>query len=194
VTQPYIFLPFAQKFSFECTLFVETAGDPRGMLPAILKATTAVAKDLPIVNAMTFREAMLEELAGERSVAELLGSLSILGVVLAAVGLYAAVAYLVDRRTHELGIRMALGARRGDVLKLVLWQGLRLSAAGAAVGLAGAFAASRLMSRFIYGVTATDPLSYVASILVAISVAMLACYFPARRATKADPLVALRYE
>jgi ABC-type antimicrobial peptide transport system permease subunit len=115
-------------------------------------------------------------------------------MVLAAVGLYAAVAYLVNRRTRELGIRMALGARRGDVLKLVLWQGLRLSGAGAAVGLAGALAASRLMSGFIYGVAATDPLSYVASILAAMGVALAACYFPARRATKVDPLVALRYE
>ena len=125
---------------------------------------------------------------------ELLGSLSILGMCLAAVGLYAAVAYLVNRRTHELGIRMALGARRGDVLRLVLAQGLRLSAVGAAVGLAGALAASRLMARFIYGVTLTDPLSYLAGILVAVSVALAACYFPARRATKVDPLVALRYE
>ena len=164
------------------------------MLPAILKATTAVAKNLPIVNAMTFTEAMREELAGARSVAELLGSLSILGMFPAAVGLYAAVAYLVNRRTHELGIRMALGARRGDVLWLVLAQGLRLSGVGAALGLAGAFAASRLMSRFIFGVGATDPLSYVASTLIAISVALLACYFPARRATKVDPLEALRYE
>jgi predicted permease len=194
VTQPYAFLPFTQAFSLECTLFVETAGDPREMLPAILKATTAVAKNLPIVNAVTFRDSLREELAGERSVAELLGSLSILGMVLAAVGLYAAVAYLVNRRTRELGIRMALGARRGDVLKLVLWQGLRLSGAGAAVGLAGALAASRLMSGFIYGVAATDPLSYVASILAAMGVALAACYFPARRATKVDPLVALRYE
>jgi predicted permease len=192
--QPYLFLPLTQVFSGECTLFVETAHDPRGMIPTILKATTGAAKNLPIVNAMTFREAMREELAGERSVAELLGSLSILGMLLAAVGLYAAVAYLVNRRTHELGIRMALGARSGDVLRLVLAQGLRLSAAGAAVGLAGALAASRLMSGFIYGVTTTDPLSYVASILIAISVALLACYFPARRATKVDPLVALRYE
>ena len=125
---------------------------------------------------------------------ELLASLSILGMCLAAVGLYAAVAYLVNRRTHELGIRMALGARRGDVLRLVLAQGLRLSGAGAAVGLAGAFAASHLMARFIYGVTATDPLSYMASTLVAIGVALLACYFPARRATRVDPMAALRYE
>ena len=192
--QPYVFLPFTQVFSGECTLFVQTAGDPRGMTPAILKAAATVAKDLPIVNAVTFREMMREATAEERAMAELLGILSVLGMVLAAVGLYAAVAYLVNRRTHELGIRMALGARRGDVLKLVLGQGLRLSAAGAAVGLAGAFAASRLMSRFIYGVATTDPLSYVAGVLVAICVALLACYLPARRATKVDPLVALRYE
>jgi len=192
--QPYLFLPFTQVGSFECWLFVETASDPRGMLPAILKSTTAVAKNLPIVNAVTFRESMREVMAEERSMLELLGSLSILGMILAAVGLYAAVAYLVNRRTHELGIRMALGARRSDVLRLVLAEGLRLSGVGAAVGLAGAFAASRLMSRFIYGISATDPLSYVASTLVAIGVALLACYFPARRATRVDPLVALRYE
>jgi putative ABC transport system permease protein len=192
--QPYLFLPFTQVGSFECWLLVETAGDPRALVPTILKEAAAVAEHLPIVSAVTFKEHMHEVMARERSMAGLLASLSILGMFLAAVGLYAAVAYLVNRRTHELGIRMALGARRGDVLRLVLTQGLRLSGAGAAVGLAGAFAASRLMSRFIYGVTPTDPLSYVASILVAVSVALLACYFPARRATKVDPMVALRYE
>jgi ABC-type antimicrobial peptide transport system permease subunit len=192
--QPYLFLPFTQVFSGECTLFVETAADPRALISTILKETTAVAQHLPIVNAVTFREYMQEVLSEERSMAGLLASLSILGMFLAAVGLYAAVAYLVNRRTHELGIRMALGARRGDVLRLVLAQGLRLSGVGAAVGLAGAFAASRLMSQFIYGVTPTDPLSYVASIVVAISVALAACYFPARRATKVDPMAALRHE
>jgi putative ABC transport system permease protein len=192
--QPYLFLPFTQVGSLECWLLVETAGDPHALLPAILKETTAVAEHLPIVNAVTLREHMHEVMAGERSMAGLLASLSILGMFLAAVGLYAAVAYLVNRRTHELGIRMALGARRGDVLRLVLAQGLRLSAVGALVGLAGAFAASRLISRFIYGVAFTDPLSYAASTLVAISVALAACYFPARRATKVDPMVALRYE
>jgi len=192
--QPYLFLPFTQVFSGECTLLVETAADPRALVSAILKETAAVAKNLPIVNAVTFKEYMQEVLSEERSIAGLLASLSILGMFLAAVGLYAAVAYLVNRRTHELGIRMALGARRGDVLRLVLAQGLRLSVVGAAVGLAGAFAASRLMSRFIYGVTLTDPLSYLASILVAVSVALAACYFPARRATQVDPMAALRYE
>ncbi|MGD0125175.1 MAG: ABC transporter permease [Terriglobia bacterium] len=192
--QPYVFLPFTQVSSFECLLFVETAGDPRALIPAIVKEASSAAKNLPIVSAVTLREHMNEVMADDLAMANLLGSLSVLGMFLAAVGLYAAVAYLVTRRTHELGIRMALGARRGDVLKLVLAQGLRLSAAGAAVGLVGAFAASRLMSGFIYGVTATDPLSYAASTLLAISVALLACYIPARRATKVDPLVALRYE
>jgi len=192
--QPYLFLPFTQVGSWECSLLVETAADPRALVPAILQATGHVAKNLPIVNAVTLKEHMREATVSERSGAEVLGGLSVLGMVLAAVGLYAAVAYLVNRRTHELGIRMALGARRGDVLRLVLWQGLRLSGTGAAVGLVGAYAASRLMSGFIYGVAATDPLSYAAGTLVAISVALLASYFPARRATKVDPLVALRYE
>jgi len=192
--QPYLFLPFTQVGSLECYLFVETAGDPHAMIPTILKATAAVDSHLPIVNAVTFGEHMQEILAEERSMARLLAGLSILGMFLAAVGLYASVAYLVARRTHEVGIRMALGARRADVMSLVVGQGLRLAAVGAGVGLVAAFAASRLMTKFIYGVTPTDPLSYAASILVAVGVALLALYFPARRATKVDPIVALRYE
>jgi len=192
--QPYLFLPFTQNFSFECVLLVETAGDPRAFVRTILKETAAVDKHLPIVSAVTLRDYMRSVLDVERSMAGLLASLSILGMFLAAVGLYATVAYLVNRRTHEIGIRMALGARRAEVLRLVMAQGLRLSAAGAVIGLAGAVAASRLASGFIYGVRRTDPLSYVASILVAVGVALLASYFPARRATKVDPMVALRYE
>jgi putative ABC transport system permease protein len=192
--QPYLFLPFNQVFSAECLLFVETAGDPRAFVHDILKGTAAVDKHLPIVSAVTLRDYMREVLSEERSMAALLSGLSILGMFLAAVGLYAAVAYLVNQRTHEIGIRMALGARRSDVLALVLTQGLRLSGAGAVVGLAGALAGSRLMSQLIYGVPLTDPFSYAAATLVAISVALLASYFPARRAIKVDPMVALRYE
>ena len=192
--QPYLFLPFTQVGSFECVFFVETSADPRALVPNILKEAATLDKHLPIVDAVTFKEYMQEVLSGERSTASLLVCLSILGMFLAAVGLYAAVAYLVSRRTHEIGIRMALGARRGDLLRLVLAQGLGLSALGAAVGLAGALAASRLMSGFLYGVRPTDPLCYAASILVAISAALLASYIPARRATKVDPMVALRYE
>ncbi|MFZ0961246.1 MAG: ABC transporter permease [Terriglobia bacterium] len=192
--QPYLFLPFTQNFSFECVLLVETAGDPRAFVRTILKETAAVDKHLPIVSAVTLRDYMRSILDVERSMAGLLTSLSILGMFLAAGGLYATVAYLVNRRTHEIGIRMALGARRPDVLRLVMAQGLRLSAAGAGIGLPAAIVVSRLTSNFLYGVKPTDPLCYAASILVAVGVALLASYFPARRATKVDPMVALRYE
>jgi predicted permease len=192
--QPYLFLPFTQKFSFECVLFVETAGDPQNFVHDVLRATSAVDKHLPIVGVMTFRDYMRDVLSKERSMATLLAGLSILGMFLAAVGLYAAVAYLVSRRTHEIGIRMSLGAHRKDILRLVLGQGLRLSGVGTVVGLAGALAASRFMSGFIYGITPLDPLSYSTGIVVAIGVALLASYFPARRAAKVDPMVALRYE
>ncbi len=192
--QPYLFLPFTQVFSFEGMLFVETAGDPRALISTIVKEAAAVNKHVPIVNAITLQEHMRQFMAGERSAASLLASLSLLGMFLAAVGLYAAVAYQVSRRTHEIGIRTALGARRVDVLRLVLGQGLRLSAAGAAVGVVAAFAASRLLARFIYGIAPTDPGSYAASVFLAIGVAALASYFPARRATKVDPIVALKYE
>jgi putative ABC transport system permease protein len=192
--EPYLFLPSTQVFTSERVLFVETANDPRAAVQSIVKKAQAVDKKLPIVSAITMPEYMRNTISVERSMASLLGGLSLLGIFLAAVGLYGVVAYLVGRRTHEIGIRMALGARRADVLKLVLGQGLRLSAAGAAIGLVAAMAASRLMSSFLYGVRPTDPLCYVASILVAVGVALLASYFPARRAMKVDPVVALRYE
>ena len=192
--QPYLFLPFTQVFSFECRLLVETTSDPRDLAPSILKATTAVDRNLPIVGAMTLRTYMQQVLRQERTMAWLLLGLSILGMFLAAVGLFSTVAYAVSRRTHEIGVRMALGARRNQVMRLLLLQGLALSAGGALIGLAGALGASRLISQFVYGITARDPLSYTISVLVAIGVALLASYFPARRAMKVDPMVALRHE
>ena len=192
--QPYLFLPFTQVFSFECVLLVETAGDPGDLAPSILKATTAVDRNLPIVGAITLRNHMREVLAPELAMAWLLVGQSFWGMFLAAVGLFSTVAYAVSRRTHEIGVRMALGARRNDVMWLVLVQGLGLSAAGALLGLAGAVAASRMISQFVYGITARDPLSYTISVLVAIGVALLASYVPARRAMKVDPMVALRHE
>jgi ABC-type antimicrobial peptide transport system permease subunit len=110
------------------------------------------------------------------------------------VGLYGVVAYLVNRRTHEIGIRMALGARQGDVLRMVLGRGIRLGALGAAVGLVAAFAVAQVMSSRLYGVTPLDPLTYAASTAVVLAVALLASYLPARRATQVDPMAALRYE
>jgi putative ABC transport system permease protein len=124
----------------------------------------------------------------------LIGALAALAVALAAGGLYSLIAYTVAQRTHEIGIRLALGAERRDILWLVLRQGLRLAAVGIALGLAGAVVATRALRSLLFGVSPTDPLTFVAIPLLLALVALLACWFPARRATKVDPLVALRVE
>ena len=192
--QPYIFFPFSQMFSDETVFFVQTAGDPRSMVPSILGAARSVGGKLPVIDATTFADYASEWLGEERASVALLGGLSVLGMFLASVGLYAVVAYLVSRRTHEIGIRMALGARPADVLRLALGQGVRLAGCGVAIGLVAALAVSHLMVHRLYGIKPTDAPTYVAGAALAIIVAVAACWIPARRAMKIEPMEALRHE
>ncbi|MGH9718894.1 MAG: FtsX-like permease family protein [Bryobacteraceae bacterium] len=124
----------------------------------------------------------------------LLGSFAALALLLASAGIYAAVSYAVNRRTREIGVRMALGARPADVLREVMGQGLRVIAAGIAIGTAGAFALTRFISAYLFGVKATDPFAFAGAMLLLATVAAIACFVPARRATQVEPLIALRYD
>jgi ABC-type antimicrobial peptide transport system permease subunit len=153
-----------------------------------------VDKDVLIMLVMTLKQLMQTALWADKMPALLIGILALLGMFLATVGLYGVTAFVVSRRTHEIGIRMALGAQRNEVLEFVLAGSAKLTVAGILIGLAGALAASRVMSSYLYGVRPRDPAVFTLCSLTALIVALLAAYIPARWATKIDPIVALRYE
>jgi ABC-type antimicrobial peptide transport system permease subunit len=154
----------------------------------------AIDANQPIYDIKTMDERLARSLEARRFAATLLGVFAGLALLLAAIGLYGVIAYLVAQRSHEIGIRVALGASRADVLKLVLKQAIQLALLGVGVGLAAAFALTRLMASLLYGVSATDPLTFAAISVILTAVALTASYVPARRATRIDPMAALRYE
>jgi putative ABC transport system permease protein len=192
--EPYIYFPFAQEPLVGGTLIVETAGDPLLWVPAVKQQIRTLDKTAVVRQVFTGRSVIRADLYEQRMLAALVTGMSLLGMFLAAVGLYGVVTHLVNLRSHEIGIRMALGARRKDVLMLVLFQGLKLVLAGLVAGLGMAYAATRLMSGMLFGVTPTDPVALFGGASVACTVALLACCLPARRATMVDPMVALRHE
>jgi putative ABC transport system permease protein len=189
-----IYVPHTQNSWRAMALNVRTQGDPAAMINTIRNQIKAVDKDLAVANLQTMTSVLNRSIAPRRASMLMLAVFALIAVVLAAVGIYGVLAYAVSQRVHEIGIRMALGARVVDVLRLVIKEGMLLVLIGVAVGLTASFALTRWLASLLYGVSATDPLTFavVASLLVLI--ALLACYLPARRATKTDPLIALRYE
>jgi len=192
--QPTVFLLNAQTPRYVTFLVIRAATDPTTLAAAVRHEVRQVDRTQAITAVKTMEQYVGESVARPRLHAILLGAFAGLAMLLAAVGLYGVVAYTVTQRTHEIGIRVALGARRGDILRMVVGQGLALALTGVALGLAGAFAGSRLLATFLYGVSTTDPLTFVSAPSLLAVVALAACYFPARRATRVDPMAALRYE
>ena len=192
--QPFMYRPLSQSYSTRATLVVETAADPKAMLAPVQKAIHEIDSSVPVTDAETLEQYMRVPLFTAHLTGSLLGALGLLALSLAMAGLYAVVAYLVAHRTHEIGVRMALGAQRTDVLKLVVGQGLKLTLIGIAVGAGGGLVLARFLTSLLYGVTPTDPLTFIAVSLTFAAVALTASYIPARRAASVDPMVALRYE
>jgi predicted permease len=192
--QPIVYRPMRQQYAPFASLVVRTSGNPEAVLGAVRTHVQQIDKNLAFTNGQTVQQILGQGLWAARMGAALLGLFGALALILASIGIYGVLAYSVAQRTSEIGLRMALGAQPHQVLRLVLRQGMLLALVGAIVGVLVALPVARLASGLLYGVNATDPLTYAAITLLLMGVALLACYLPARRATRIDPLVALRVE
>jgi putative ABC transport system permease protein len=193
-TPMQVYLPLAQEPRGALYLVARTVGQPLALASTVEQAIQTIDKDLPVFGIQSMDQLLGNDIAQQRLMMTLLVGFAVLALLLAAVGIYGVIAYSVNQRTHEIGIRIALGARSGDVLRLVLGQGMRMALIGVALGLVASFALTRLMRTLLFGVETTDPMTFVALSLLLMVVALLACWIPARRAAKVDPMVALRDE
>jgi len=179
---------------FGPVLVIRSKGDPKALISLARAKVRELDGDVPVSNVNTMDQLVAQSVAQRRFGMFLLTGFAALALLLAAIGIYGVISYSVAQRTQEIGVRMALGARTADVLKLVMTNGLKLAAVGLAIGLVGAFLLTRLMARLLFHVGPTDAVTFASVFVGLLLVAFLACYLPARRATKVDPLVALRYE
>jgi putative ABC transport system permease protein len=191
-TQPQLYLPFPQLPWSDMNLLVRTVVPPQSVMPAVRSQISSVDGDQPVTNVETVEELIDDSHAQPRFTMLLVSSFSGVALLLAAIGVYGVLSYSVAQRRREFGIRMALGADRADVLKLVLRQGVILTAEGLAIGLAAAFLLTRLVASMLYKVSAHDRATFVLAPALFLCIALLASYLPARRATKVDPIEALR--
>jgi macrolide transport system ATP-binding/permease protein len=191
---PYIYLPLGQNLAPRLTLIMRTAGDPAELSAALRAEIQAMDRNLPVFDVKTMTEHIGEALSQERLIATMLGIFGSLALVLSTVGIYGLMSYSVSQRRREIGVRMALGARSQDILRLIVSRGLMLTSIGIAIGLAAAIALTRVAGGLLFGISATDPITFAVVSMILAGVALGACFVPARRATKVDPMVALRYE
>jgi macrolide transport system ATP-binding/permease protein len=192
--QPFLYVPLLQDYRSNMILVARTAVDPGTVMHAVRAEVAGIDPEMPMFDVKTLEEHIGISLFLQRMAATLLSIFGLLALSLAAMGLYGVLAYSVSQRTRELGIRISVGAERRDIYRLILGQGLALSMVGLLGGLVAALAVTRLMGSLLYGISATDPATFISIALLLIGVALLACFFPARRATRVDPMIALRVE
>jgi putative ABC transport system permease protein len=176
------------------SLVVRTSSDPSSLTSSILQQISRVDPDQPVFRVKTMDQYLGESMGPRRLSTTLLGAFAAFALLLAAIGVYSVMNYLVSQRRHEIGIRMALGASQREILKLVVGQGMWISLLGIGFGIAAALLLTRIMTSLLYGITPSDPLTYIANSLMLLAVALLACLIPARRAMSVDPIIALRYQ
>jgi putative ABC transport system permease protein len=186
--------PDSQQLSRRMFIVVRTAADPSSLSSALRAVVAEMDKSLAVSNIIPMEEISTRSIGQERFTLLLLGLFSALAMLLAVAGIYGVMSYAVAQRAHEIGVRVALGAQTGAILKLVVGQGMKLVAGGVALGLAASFSLTRLMAKMLFGVSAADPPTFIVITLLLAFVALLACWIPARRATKVDPMTALRFE
>jgi putative ABC transport system permease protein len=193
---PTVYMPVFQipRIRRDAVFIARTTADPASLAAAMRREIAAVDADLPVYDVRTMNQVIAESVAQRRFTMELLAIFAAAALGLAALGLYGVLSYAVTQRTREIGIRMALGGRRQDALRLVVGQGMKMAMIGALAGLIASLGLTRLMKGLLFGVSASDPLTFIAVTLLLTLVAFVACWIPAKRATKVDPMVALRCE